>query len=105
LPHVSAKHSYGFGRAQLVAALVNGLFMLAVVTAIIMQAVSRFANPIVVHGKAVTVVALRVCCLTSSSHGCSRMYADLNVRELEAETIKQSSLRAWKVIHLKLKRR
>ena len=54
----SPKHSYGFGRAQLVAALVNGLFMLAVVTAIIVQAVSRFANPIAVQGEAVTVVAL-----------------------------------------------
>jgi cobalt-zinc-cadmium efflux system protein len=53
----SPKHSYGFGRAQLVAALVNGLFMLVVVTAIIVQAVSRFANPIAVHGEAVTVVA------------------------------------------------
>ncbi len=52
------RHSYGFGRAQLVAALVNGLFMLAVVTAIIVQAVSRFANPIAVRGEAVTVVAL-----------------------------------------------
>ncbi|MGZ9171545.1 MAG: cation diffusion facilitator family transporter [Candidatus Binatia bacterium] len=54
----SPRHSYGFGRAQLVAALVNGLFMLAVVTAIIIQAVSRFANPIAVNGEAVTVVAL-----------------------------------------------
>ena len=54
----SPRHSYGFGRAQLVAALVNGLFMLAVVTAIIIQAVSRFANPIAVHGEAVTVVAV-----------------------------------------------
>jgi cobalt-zinc-cadmium efflux system protein len=53
----SPKHSYGFGRAQLVAALVNGLFMLAVVTAIIVQAVSRFTNPIAVQGEAVTVVA------------------------------------------------
>ncbi len=54
----SPRHSYGFGRAQLVAALVNGLFMLAVVTAIIVQAVTRFANPIAVRGEAVTVVAL-----------------------------------------------
>ena len=53
----SPKHSYGFGRAQLVAALVNGLFMPAVVTAIIVQAVSRFAYPIAVQGEAVTVVA------------------------------------------------
>jgi cobalt-zinc-cadmium efflux system protein len=54
----SPKHSYGFGRAQLVAALVNGLFMSAVVAAIIVQAVSRLANPVVVRGEAVTVVAL-----------------------------------------------
>ena len=53
----SPKHSYGFGRAQLVAAFANGLFMLAVVAAIIVQAVSRFANPIAVQGEAVTAVA------------------------------------------------
>jgi len=106
LPHVSAKHSYGFGRAQLVAALVNGLFMLAVVTAIIMQAVSRFANPIVVHDKAVTVAASLGLLLDQFvARMLSHVRRDLNVRELEAETIKQSSLRAWKVIHLKLKRR
>ena len=57
-PRASPKHSYGFGRAQLVAALVNGLFMLAVVATIIVQAVSRFANPPAVHGETVTAVAL-----------------------------------------------
>ena len=77
----SPKHSYGFGRAQLVAALVNGLFMLAVVTAIIVQAVSRFANPIAVQGEAVTVVAalgllLNIFVARMLSHG-SR---DLNMR-------------------------
>jgi len=53
--------SVGFGsrfrEAELIAALANGLFMLVVVARIIVQFVSRFANPIVVHGKAVTVVA------------------------------------------------
>ena len=77
----SPKHSYGFGRAQLVAALVNGLFMLAVVTAIIVQAVSRFANPIAVQGEAVTVVAslgllLNIFVARMLSHGGR----DLNVR-------------------------
>jgi cobalt-zinc-cadmium efflux system protein len=77
----SPKHSYGFGRAQLVAALVNGLFMLAVVTAIIVQAVSRFANPIAVQGEAVTVVAslgllLNIFVARMLSHGGS----DLNLR-------------------------
>jgi cobalt-zinc-cadmium efflux system protein len=77
----SPKHSYGFGRAQLVAALVNGLFMLAVVTAIIVQAVSRFANPIAVQGEAVTVVAslgllLNIFVARMLSHGGR----DLNMR-------------------------
>jgi cobalt-zinc-cadmium efflux system protein len=53
----SPRHSYGFGRAQLVAALVNGLFMLAVVAVIIANAVSRFASPVAVRGEAVTLVA------------------------------------------------
>lgn len=47
-----------FCAEALVAALVNRLFMLAVMTAIIVQAVSRFANPIAVQGEAVTAVAL-----------------------------------------------
>jgi cobalt-zinc-cadmium efflux system protein len=77
----SPKHSYGFGRAQLIAALLNGLFMLAVVTAIIVQAVSRFANPIVVQGEAVTAVAslgllLNIFVVRMLSHGGR----DLNVR-------------------------
>ncbi|MBI4524151.1 MAG: cation transporter [Deltaproteobacteria bacterium] len=77
----SPKHSYGFGRAQLVAALANGLFMLAIVATIIVQAVSRFANPIVVHGEAVTVVAslgllLNILVAQMLSHGGR----DLNVR-------------------------
>jgi cobalt-zinc-cadmium efflux system protein len=77
----SPKHSYGFGRAQLVAALVNGLFMLAVVTAIIVQAMSRFANPIAVQGEAVTVVAslgllLNIFVARMLSHGGR----DLNMR-------------------------
>lgn len=77
----SPKHSYGFGRAQLVAALVNGLFMLAVVTAIIVQAMSRFTNPITVQGEAVTVVAslgllLNIFVARMLSHGGR----DLNMR-------------------------
>jgi cobalt-zinc-cadmium efflux system protein len=77
----SPLHSYGFGRAQLVGALVNGLVMLAVVATIIVQAVSRFANPIAVQGEAVTVVAslgllLNIVVARMLSHGGR----DLNVR-------------------------
>jgi cobalt-zinc-cadmium efflux system protein len=77
----SPKHSYGFGRAQLVAALINGLFMLAVVATIIIQAVSRFTSPIVVQGEAVTAVAslgllLNIVVARMLSHGGR----DLNMR-------------------------
>jgi cobalt-zinc-cadmium efflux system protein len=44
-------HSYGLGRAEFVAALLNGLFMMMVVTAIIIQAISRISTPIAVQGK------------------------------------------------------
>jgi cobalt-zinc-cadmium efflux system protein len=53
----SSKHSYGLGRAQLVAALLNGLFMLAVVAGIVLQAISRFADPVAVQGATVMAVA------------------------------------------------
>ena len=77
----SPKHSYGFGRAQLVAALINGLFMLAVVTAIIVQAVSRFANPIAVQGEAVTAVAsLGLLLNILVARMLTRGNRDLNVR-------------------------
>lgn len=51
-------HSYGLGRAEFVAALLNGLFMMAVVTAIIIRAVSRLTHPIAIQGETVAGVAL-----------------------------------------------
>jgi cobalt-zinc-cadmium efflux system protein len=77
----SPRHSYGFGRAQLVAALVNGLFMLAVVAAIIANAVSRFASPVAVRGEAVTAVASLGLLLNAIvARMLSRGGRDLNVR-------------------------
>jgi cobalt-zinc-cadmium efflux system protein len=77
----SPRHSYGFGRAQLVAPLVNGLFMLAVVTAIVANAVSRFASPVVVQGEAVTLVAsLGLLLNVIVARMLSRGGRDLNVR-------------------------
>jgi cobalt-zinc-cadmium efflux system protein len=52
----SAKHSFGFGRAEALAAFVNGLVMLAVVTWISIEAVQRFARPEPVQGGTVFVV-------------------------------------------------
>jgi cobalt-zinc-cadmium efflux system protein len=53
----SAKHSFGFGRAEALAAFFNGLIMLAVVGWIIFEAIGRFANPVAVQGTTVFVVA------------------------------------------------
>ncbi|MBU3621507.1 alpha/beta fold hydrolase [Polynucleobacter sp. CS-Odin-A6] len=53
----SPKHSFGFGRAEALAAFVNSIAMLALVFWIVIEAVSRFANPHQVDGFTVTVVA------------------------------------------------
>jgi cobalt-zinc-cadmium efflux system protein len=53
----SAHYSFGFGRAEALAAFVNGLAMLMVVGWIIFEAVQRFSSPVPVQGKMVLVVA------------------------------------------------
>jgi zinc transporter 1 len=40
-----SKHSYGWHRAEVIAALVNGVFLLALCFSIIMEALERFAHP------------------------------------------------------------
>ena len=54
----SARYSFGFGRAEALAAFVNGLVMLAVVGWIVFEAVHRFAVPQQVQGGTVALVAL-----------------------------------------------
>ncbi|HEU4372349.1 MAG TPA: cation diffusion facilitator family transporter [Telluria sp.] len=53
----SARHSFGFGRAEALAAFVNSLAMLALVCWIVFEAVRRFANPQPVQGAVVLGVA------------------------------------------------
>ncbi|OYY54320.1 MAG: cation transporter, partial [Polynucleobacter sp. 35-46-207] len=53
----SAKHSFGFGRAEALAAFVNGIAMLGLVVWIVIEASSRFFTPHQVDGLTVTVVA------------------------------------------------
>ncbi|MDR2261234.1 MAG: cation diffusion facilitator family transporter [Azoarcus sp.] len=55
---VSARHSYGLMRAETLAAFINGLTMLAIITALLWQAVVRLIAPRPVAGEAVTIVAL-----------------------------------------------
>ncbi len=53
----SPKHSFGFGRAEALAAFVNSIAMLALVGWIIYEAITRFYDPHKVDGLTVTVVA------------------------------------------------
>jgi cobalt-zinc-cadmium efflux system protein len=53
----SARHSFGFGRAEALAAFVNCLAMLALVCWIVVEAVRRFADPQPVQGAIVLGVA------------------------------------------------
>lgn len=53
----SARHSFGFGRAEALAAFVNSLAMLALVGWIIWEAAHRFSHPQQVQGSTVFVVA------------------------------------------------
>jgi cobalt-zinc-cadmium efflux system protein len=53
----SATKSFGFGRAEALAAFINGLAMLAVVAWIGVEAAKRFSNPSAVQGEAVLMVA------------------------------------------------
>ena len=53
----SPKHSFGFGRAEALAAFVNSIAMLGLVVWIVIEAISRFYDPHKVDGLTVTVVA------------------------------------------------
>jgi len=77
----SPRHSYGMARAQLVAALANAAFMLAVVGMLSVEAVARLMNPVDVKGEAVTVVAGAGLLLNIAvAWMLSRGKQDLNVR-------------------------
>ena len=54
----SHRHSYGLRRVEALAALVNSLFMLAVVGGLVWHALERLLNPRAVAGEAVIMVAL-----------------------------------------------
>jgi cobalt-zinc-cadmium efflux system protein len=52
-----SKHTYGFARAEIVAAFVNGLLLLAIVVVIFVEAIRRLQNPQPVSGAGVMIVA------------------------------------------------
>lgn len=53
----SSRHTYGLVRLEILAALFNGLLMLALIAWIVLEAVQRLAAPQAVQGDAVMVVA------------------------------------------------
>ena len=54
----STRHTYGLGRVETLAALVNVVFMVAVVVALAVAAIRRLQAPLAVDGQMVTVVAV-----------------------------------------------
>lgn len=54
----TARLTYGLGRAEIIAALVNAGLMLALVTAIVLTAIARFDAPRSIDGPIVIIVAL-----------------------------------------------
>ena len=54
----SSSHSYGLGRAEIFAALINAAAMLVILVLLAYEAVGRFSHPVVVNGGAAAVVAL-----------------------------------------------
>lgn len=54
----SARHSYGLGRMEVFAALINGLFMLTIVAAIVVSAIERLQYTREVAGGSVMTVAV-----------------------------------------------
>lgn len=53
----SERHSYGLGRAEVIAALVNAAVMLVIIAALSYAAISRLGRPAEVNGGAATVIA------------------------------------------------
>jgi len=51
------RHTYGFGRAEFIAAAINGVLMLAVVSFVVIHAIERVQQPLEVKGEVVTAVA------------------------------------------------
>ncbi|MFZ4535106.1 cation diffusion facilitator family transporter [Propionivibrio sp.] len=59
----SRRHTYGLGRVETLAALLNVLFMVLVVVGISVAAINRFLEPATINGEAVTLVAVIGLCI------------------------------------------
>ncbi len=59
----SAKHSYGLGRAEVIAAWISSLLMLLISIAIIIEAIERFEHPTPVKATAVIIIGFIGLCV------------------------------------------
>jgi len=77
----SARHSYGLGRAEILAAFGNALVMIALVAVIAAEAVQRLHEPVAVAGGTVMLVAfLGLLVNLAAAWVLSRERGNLNVR-------------------------
>jgi cobalt-zinc-cadmium efflux system protein len=53
----SQRHTYGLGRATMMAAMFNALLLLIVTGGIVLEAIDRFADPVPIQGNTVMLVA------------------------------------------------
>ena len=53
----TGKHTYGFRKSSVLAALLNALILLVAIGAITWEAIGRFGNPQIIEGKIVMIVA------------------------------------------------
>ena len=77
----SERHSFGLARAEVIAAFVNSLALLAVVAWLVIEGIDRIRHPVRVNGAAVLVIAAVGLSLNLSvAWGLSRHRDNLNMR-------------------------
>jgi cobalt-zinc-cadmium efflux system protein len=77
----SERHSFGLARAEVIAAFVNSLALLAVVAWLLVEGVDRLRHPVRVNGAAVLVIAaVGLIINLSVAWGLSRHRDNLNMR-------------------------
>ena len=54
----TAKHTYGFGRVEVIASWLSSLLLLGIITSIAIEAIHRFNNPTAIDSKPVIIVAI-----------------------------------------------
>lgn len=79
----SHKHSYGYGRAEVIAAWISSALMLIIALTIIVEAIRRMGHPLTIHGGSVMIIACFGLALNLSiAWALSRSERTLNIRTI-----------------------